>query len=68
MANSKKTKTIVICVIAAVVAIIALTLIFVDFEWTQPSPHIWAKIVPGVFAIIGIAIIAYMLIESQNES
>ena len=68
MANSKKIKTIVICLIAAVVGIIALSLIFVDFGWGQKMPHIWAKIVPGIFIIIGIAIITYMIIESQNES
>ena len=68
MANSKKIKTIVICVIAAVVGIIALALIFGDFGLGQQMPHIWAKIVPGIFTIIGIAIIAYVLIESQNES
>ena len=68
MVNSKKIKTIVICVIAAVVGIIALALILGDFEWKEPARHIWAKIVPGIFAIIGIAIIAYVLIESQNGS
>ena len=68
MANSKKIKSIVICVIAAVVGIIALLLIFVDFGWGQQMPHIWAMIVPGVFAIIGIAVIAYVIIESQNKS
>ena len=31
MANSKKVKSIVICLIATVVAVIALLLIFVDF-------------------------------------
>jgi ABC-type multidrug transport system permease subunit len=68
MANSKKIKSIVICLIAAVVGIIALSLIFVDFGWGQQMPHIWAKIVPGIFTIIGIAIITYIIIESQNES
>jgi len=68
MANSKKVKTIVICLIAAVVGIIALSLIFVDFGWGQQMPHIWAKIVPGIFTIIGIAIITYIIIESQNGS
>jgi cadmium resistance protein CadD (predicted permease) len=68
MANSKKIKSIVICLITAVVGIIALSLIFVDFGWGQQMPHIWAKIVPGIFLIIGIAIIAYVLIESQSGS
>ena len=68
MANSKKIKAIIVCVIAAVVAITALLLIFVDFGWGQPMPHIWAEVVPGIFAIIGIAIIAYVIIESQNGS
>jgi hypothetical protein len=54
-------------VIAAVFGIIALLLIFVDFGWGQQMPHIWAMIVPGIFAIIGIAIIAYVIIESQNK-
>jgi hypothetical protein len=30
--------------------------------------HIWAQIVPAIFAIIGIVIIAYVVIESQNKS
>ena len=68
MANPKKIKTIVICVIAAVVGIIALSLILVDFEWKEPARHIWAQIVPAIFTIIGIAVIAYVLIESQNGS
>jgi len=68
MANSKKIKTIVICVIAAVVGVIALSLIFVDFGWGQQMPHIWAEIVPAIFTIIGVAIIAYVIIESQNRS
>ena len=68
MATSKKIKTIVICLIAAVVGIIALSVIFFDFGWGAQVPHIWAKIVPGIFIIIGIAIIAYVIIESQNES
>jgi tellurite resistance protein TehA-like permease len=68
MANSKKIKPIVICLIAAVVGIIALTLIFGDFGWEERTSHIWAKIVPGIFTIIGIAIIAYVIIESQKES
>ena len=68
MATSKKIKTIVICLIAAVVGIIALSLIFFDFGWGAQVPHIWAKIAPGIFIIIGIAIIAYVIIESQNES
>jgi hypothetical protein len=68
MANSKKIKSIVICLITAFVGIIALSLIFVDFGWGQQMPHIWAKIVPGIFLIIGIAIIAYVLIESQSGS
>jgi uncharacterized protein (DUF486 family) len=68
MVNSKKIKSIVICLIAAVVGIIALSLIFVDFGWGAQVPHIWAKIVPAIFIIIGIAIIAYVIIESQNRS
>ena len=68
MANSKKVKSIVICLIAAVVAIIALLLIFVDFGWGAQVPHIWAQIVPAIFAVIGIVIIAYVAIESQNRS
>ena len=68
MVNSKKVKSIVICLIAAVGAIIALLLIFVDFGWGAQVSHIWAKIVPAIFAIIGIAIIGYVIIESQNGS
>jgi uncharacterized membrane protein len=68
MANSKKIKTIVICLIAAVVAITALLLIFVDFGWGQQMPHIWAEIVPAIFTIVGVAVIAYVIIESQNKS
>jgi hypothetical protein len=68
MVNSKKVKSIVICLIAAVVAIIALLLIFVDFGWGAQVSHIWAQIVPAIFAIIGIVIIAYVVIESQNKS
>jgi len=64
MAISKKIKSIVICLIAAVVGILALSLIFVDFGWGQQIPHIWAKLVPGIFIIIGIAIITYIIIES----
>ena len=66
MANSKKIKTIVVCLIAAVVAIIALSLIFIDFGWGAQTPHIWAQIMPAIFIIIGIAIITYIIIESQN--
>ena len=68
MAKSKKVKSIVVCVIAAVAGIIALSLIFVDFGWGQPMPHIWAQVVPAIFTIIGVAIIAYVIIESQNKS
>lgn len=68
MANSKKIKTIVICLIAAVVGIVALSLIFLDFAWKEQTRHIWAQIVPSIFIIIGIAIIAYVIIESQNGS
>jgi len=64
MAISKKIKSIVICLIAAVDGILALSLIFVDFGWGQQIPHIWAKLVPGIFIIIGIAIITYIIIES----
>ena len=66
MANSK-IKSIVICLVAAVVAVIALLLIFVDFGVGQPVPHVLAQIVPAIFTIIGIAVIAYVIIESQNE-
>ena len=68
MANSKKVKSIAICLIAAVVAVIALLLIFVDFGWGAQVPHIWAQIAPAVFAVIGIVIIAYVVIKSQNRS
>ena len=68
MVNSKKIKSIVICLIAAVVGIIALLLIFVDFGWWAQAPHIWAKIVPAIFVIIGISIITYVIIKSQNGS
>ena len=68
MAISKKIKSIVICLIATVIGIIALLPIFVDFGWGAQMPHIWAQIIPGIFIIIGIAIIAYLIIESQNGS
>ena len=68
MANSKKIKSIVICMIAAVVAIIALLLIFFDFGLGAQVSHVWAQIVPAIFTILGIAIIAYVIIEHQNES
>jgi tellurite resistance protein TehA-like permease len=68
MANSKKIKSIVVCLIAAVAGFIALSLIFGVFGSGQQALHIWAKIVPGIFTIVGIAIIAYVIIESQNES
>jgi hypothetical protein len=68
MAKSKKIKSIVISLIAVVVGIIALVLIFGDFGLGQQMAHIWAKIVPAIFTIIGIAIIAYVIIESQNKS
>lgn len=68
MAKSKKIKSIVICLVAAVAGIIALVLIFGDFGLGAQVSHIWAQIVPAVFAIIGIAIIAYVIIESQNGS
>ncbi len=66
MANSKKIKTIVICLIAAVVGVIALSLIFFDFGLGAQVSHIWAQIVPAIFTVIGIAIIAYVIIESQS--
>ena len=68
MAKSKKIKSLVICLIAVVIGVIALVLIFGDFGWGAQVSHIWAKIVPAIFAIIGIAIIAYVIIESQNKS
>jgi uncharacterized membrane protein len=68
MAKSKKVKSIVVCLVAVVVGIIALVLIFFDFGWGAQVSHIWAQIVPAIFAIIGIAIIAYVIIESQNKS
>ena len=68
MGNSEKVKSIVVCLIAAVVAVITLLLIFVDFGWGAQVPHIWAQIVPAIFAVIGIVIIAYVVIESQNKS
>ncbi len=68
MANSKKIKSIVICLIAILVGIIALSLIFFDFGLGQQMPHIWSLIVPAIFATIGIAIITYIIIESQNGS
>jgi uncharacterized membrane protein len=68
MVKSKKVKSIVVCLVAVVVGIIALVLIFFDFGWGAQVPHIWAQIVPAIFAIIGIVIIAYVIIESQNES
>ena len=66
MVNSKKIKSIIISVIATIVGIIALLLIFVDFGWGAQVPHIWAQIIPAIFIIIGIAIIAYTIIESLN--
>jgi hypothetical protein len=48
--------------------LIALWLILADFGLKQQYSHVWAKIVPGVFTIIAVAVIAYVLIESQNES
>ncbi len=68
MTNSKKTKSIVICLITAVVGIIALSLIFGDFGWGAPVPHLWAKVVPGIYTIIMIAIITYQILKSQNTS
>jgi hypothetical protein len=68
MANSKKIKSIIICIVAVVVGIVALLLIFVDFGLGAQVPHVWAQIVPAIFTIIGIAIVAYVVIESQNES
>ena len=68
MATSKKIKSIVICLIAAVAGIIALSLIFFDFDWKEQPRHIWAEIVPAIFVIVGIAVIAYVIIESLNES
>jgi uncharacterized protein (DUF486 family) len=68
MVNSKKIKSIVICLIAAVVGIIALSVIFFDFDWKEQPRHIWAEIVPAIFVIVGIAVIAYVIIESQNGS
>jgi uncharacterized membrane protein YidH (DUF202 family) len=68
MANSKKIKTIAICLIAIAVGIIALLLIFVDFGWGAQIPHIWAQIIPSIFIIIGIIIITYLIIEWQNGS
>jgi hypothetical protein len=68
MTISKSIKTIVICLGAIVVGIIALSLIFVDFGWGAQVPHVWAQIIPGIFVIIAIVIIAYLLIESQNRS
>ncbi len=68
MAKSKKIKTIIICLIAIAVGIIALSLIFIDFGWGAQIPHIWAQIIPSIFIIIGIVIIAYLIIESQNGS
>lgn len=53
---------------AGVVEVILLLIIFVDFGWGQMIPHIWAQIVPAIFSIIGIAVIAYVIIESQNET
>ena len=67
MPNSKK-KSIVICLIAVVVGIIALLLIFGDFGWGAPVPHIWAKIVPGIYVIIVIAFATYKIIKSQNTA
>lgn len=66
MMNSKKIKSIIISVIATIVGIIALLLIFVDFGWGAQVPHIWSQIFPAIFIIIGIAVIAYIIIESLN--
>jgi hypothetical protein len=63
---TKKTKSLLVCLIVTVVGIIALSLILVDFEWKEPTRHIWAQIVPSIFVIIGLAVIAYVIIESQN--
>jgi len=68
MALSKEVKSIVICIIAAFVGVMELLLIFVDFGLGAQTPHIWAQIIPGFFIIIGIAIVAYLIIESQNGS
>jgi hypothetical protein len=68
MMNSKKIKSIVICLIAVVVGIIALLLIFGDFGWGAPVPHIWAKIVPAIYVIIVIALATYKVIKSLNTS
>jgi len=68
MAISKKIKSIVICLIATVVGTIALLLIFVDFGLGAQMPHIWAQIIPSILTIIGLAITAYLIIESQNGS
>lgn len=68
MATSKKTKTIIICIVAVVAEIVALLLIFVDFGLGAQVAHVWAQIVPAIFTTIGIAIVAYVVIESQNES
>jgi hypothetical protein len=68
MAISKEVKSIIICLISAVVGVIALLLVFVDFGWGAQTPHIWAQIIPSIFIIVGIAIIAYLIIESQNGS
>ena len=66
MVNSKKIKSIIICLIATVVGIIALLLVFVDFGWGAQVPHIWAQVIPAIFIIIGIAIVVYTIIESLN--
>ena len=66
MAISKKIKSIVICLIAAVAGFIALSLIFGDSGSGQPTLHIWAKILPSIFTIVGIAIIAYVIIEAPD--
>jgi len=68
MDSSKKIKAFVICLIAIAVGIITLLLIFVNFGLGAQIPHIWAQIIPSIFIIIGIVIIAYLIIESQNES
>ena len=68
MALSKEVKSIVICIIAVFVGVIALLLVFVDFGLGAQMPHIWAQIIPGFFIVIGIAIVAYLIIESQNGS
>ncbi len=68
MTNSKKAKSIVICLIAAVVGIVALSLIFGDFGWGAPVPNLWAKVVPGIYMVIVLAIITYQILKSQSTS